>query len=219
MTAMEWYLAGASVVALVIWIRGCRRRSLADCALALVLELVVCGVYFFAFSMTKTSYLAAIFLAPFLLTLLPFRGLITQPVGRILVGVVIVLIAGAAAIEYRLVSMGNALLVIEPYRSGKTGWRFDEPRLHLKGEPFILGIPEMIDKMVEGIPGSDKSVRLIFSQREFPGWQFRLDHRRAQDAGNWYYNEKCQMEGWLCPALFKFFPRAPQHIYAKAEAR
>lgn len=216
---MEWYLAGASVVALAIWIRGCRKRSLADCILALVLELVICGAYFFAFSMTKTSYLAAILLTPFLLTLLPFRALMSQATGKALAGAVIVLIAGAAGVEYKLVSMGNALLVIEPYRSGKTGWRFDEPRLHLKGEPFIRGIPEMIDKMVDGISGSDKAVRLTFSQQEFPGWQFRLDLRREQDGGNWYYNEKYQMEGWLCPALFKFFPRAPRHIYAMAEAK
>jgi hypothetical protein len=77
---------------------------------------------------------------------------------------------------------------------------------------------EMIDKMVEGLPGSNNKVRLIFSQRQFPGWQQRLDLRREQDGGNWYYNEQHHMEGWPCPALFKFFPRAPQHIYARVEA-
>jgi hypothetical protein len=131
---------------------------------------------------------------------------------------VIVLVGAAALAEYKLVSLGNAMLVIEPYRSG-TAWGFDEPLLHLKAEPFVQGMPEMIDKMVQGIPGSDKSVRLIFSQQTFPGWQYRLDLRREEDGGNWYYNEKYQMEGWLCPALFKFFPRAPQHIYARAEAK
>jgi hypothetical protein len=25
------------------------------------------------------------------------------------------------------------------------------------------------------------------------------------------------MEGWLCPALFKYFPEAPKKLYAKAE--
>jgi hypothetical protein len=27
------------------------------------------------------------------------------------------------------------------------------------------------------------------------------------------------MEGWLCPALFKYFEVAPKEIYAKAEAK
>jgi len=26
------------------------------------------------------------------------------------------------------------------------------------------------------------------------------------------------MEGWLCPALFKYFEKAPKEIYVKAEA-
>ncbi|HZK81585.1 MAG TPA: DUF6717 family protein, partial [Humisphaera sp.] len=114
-------------------------------------------------------------------------------------------------------SMGNAMLVIEPYRAGKQ-WRFDEPLLHLKAEPFVQGMSEMIDKMAEKLPDSNNKVRLIFSQRQFPGWQERLDLRHEQDGGNWYYNEQHHMEGWLCPALFKFFPRAPQHIYARVEA-
>ena len=74
----------------------------------------------------------------------------------------------------------------------------------------------MIDKLAAGIPGSDKSIRLIFSQNPFPR-AIRLDRRKDEDGGNWYYSEDYKMEGWLCPALFKFFPRAPQHIYAKAE--
>jgi hypothetical protein len=53
----------------------------------------------------------------------------------------------------------------------------------------------MIDKMVEGIPGADQGVRLTFSQRPFPGWQYRLDLRREEDGGNWYYNEVWDMEG------------------------
>ncbi|MBI4668235.1 MAG: hypothetical protein HY747_03465 [Elusimicrobia bacterium] len=77
----------------------------------------------------------------------------------------------------------------------------------------------MIDRLVAGLPGSDKSVRLIFSQRPFPGAPLRLDRRRMQDAGYWYYSKDYDKEGWLCPALFKFFPRAPRHIYVKAEAK
>lgn len=218
MSRIELYLAGVALVGLVMWTRGCAKKSVESCGLGLLLGVVAAVAYFVAFSLTRTAWLAAWMLAPFLVALLLFRAWISTTRGRILAGIVIILTGGAVLTEYRLVSRGNALLVIEPYRSG-TIWRFDEPLLHLKGEPFVQGIPEMIDKMVEGIAGSDKSVRLIFSQRPFPGWQHRLDLRREQDGGNWYYSERYQMEGWLCPALFKFFPRPPRSIYVKAEAK
>ncbi len=83
----------------------------------------------------------------------------------------------------------------------------------------MQGIPDMLNKLVAGIPGSEKSVRLIFSQRPFPGAQLQLDRRREQDGGNWYYCKEYDLEGWLCPALFKYFPRAPLHIYVKAEPK
>jgi hypothetical protein len=36
--------------------------------------------------------------------------------------------------------------------------------------------------------------------------------------GNWYRTDDPPMEGWLCPALFKFFETAPREIFVKAEA-
>lgn len=203
---------------LVLWIRGCRRQSVSDCVLGLIVGIVACALYFFLFSLTRTSWLAAIIMAAFLAALLPFPQMLRHASGPILMAGVIVLTGAAAIGEYRYVSAGNALLVIEPYRSG-IGWAFDEPRLGLRREPFVQGIPEMIDKLVTGIPGSDKSVRLIFSQRSFPGAQLKLDRRTEQNGGNWYYSSDYQIEGWLCPALFKFFPRAPEHIYVKAEQK
>ena len=203
---------------LVLWIRGCRRRSVSDCGLGLTLGVVACALYFFLFSLTRTAWLAAIIWAAFFVAILPFGQMLRVISGRILAATVVVLIAAAAIAEHKYVSAGNALLVIEPYRVG-SGWAFDEPRLGLKGEPFVQGIPEMIDKLVTGIPGSDKSVRLIFSQRAFPGSQLQLDRRREQDGGNWYHSKDYQTDGWLCPALFRFFPRAPQHIYVKVERK
>ncbi len=31
-------------------------------------------------------------------------------------------------------------------------------------------------------------------------------------------SETLRAEGWLCPALFKYFDKSPAEIYAKAEA-
>jgi len=216
MTLIEWYLLATAAAGLLIWAMGCAKRSASSCALGLLLGVVAVIAYFVAFSMTRTNYFGAWLLAPFLFVLLLFQSWLRTTAGKALCGTVIVLIGAAAIVEFKLISMGNAMLVIEPYRAGN--WRFDEPRLHLKAEPFILGMSEMIDKMVESLPGSNNKVRLIFSQREFPGWQQRLDLRHEQNGGNWYYNEHYHMQGWLCPALFKFFARAPQHIYARVEA-
>ena len=193
MNNIDWCILGVAAAGLVVWIRGCFRRSVGDCILGLIVVIVAVAGYFVTFNLTRTAYLGAIIFAPFLLAILPFRTLMTKTSGKALAGVVLILLAGAALGEYKLVSLGNALLTIEPYRSGKL-WRFDEPLLHLKGEPFVQGIPEMIDKMVEGIPGSDKSVRLIFSQRQFPGWRYRLDRRQEQHGGTGYSNEGLKME-------------------------
>jgi len=218
MSTIDWGIIAVALVGLGIWVRGCARKSAGDCWLGMLVGVVACGIYFFMFSLTRSAYLALIMWGVFLVAMLPFRKVLLSGWGKALLGTAIVMAAASAVLEYKILSMGNALLVIEPYRSGKV-WRFDEPRLRLKGEPFVQGVPEMIDKMVAGIPGAENSVRLIFSQRSFPGAQYRLDRRREQDGGNWYYSEQYQMEGWLCPALFKFFPRAPRHIYVRAEAK
>lgn len=45
----------------------------------------------------------------------------------------------------------NALMVISPYKLTGT-WVFDNPAVGLQCEPFVAGIPEMIDEMVRDIP-------------------------------------------------------------------
>jgi hypothetical protein len=36
--------------------------------------------------------------------------------------------------------------------------------------------------------------------------------------GNWYRSEEMQMEGWLGPALLRYFDDAPAELYVRAEA-
>lgn len=112
----------------------------------------------------------------------------------------------------------NSLMVISPYRHAGT-WVFDDPSVGLRQEPFVAGVPQMIDEMVKDIPNADKGFRLIFSTQPFPGHTEKLVWRRGDRAGNWYYSERHQQEGWLCPGLFKYFREAPKEIYAKAEKK
>lgn len=110
----------------------------------------------------------------------------------------------------------NSIMVIQPYFHAGT-WAFDDPAAGLVQEPFVSGIPEMIDYLIRDIPNARNGFRLLFSAQPFPGWQQRLVRVREEIGGNWYSVPDLDMEGWLCPALFKYFETAPVEIYVKAE--
>jgi len=112
----------------------------------------------------------------------------------------------------------NSLFVIVPYKH-EGMWVFDDPSVGLSREPFIAGIDTMIDRLVEGIPDAEQGFRAIFGAVPFPGHTERLDWRREESGGNWYYSDRFEMEGWLCPALFKYFPASPKTIYVQVEPR
>ncbi|MFM7148891.1 MAG: DUF6717 family protein [Gemmataceae bacterium] len=113
----------------------------------------------------------------------------------------------------------NQILVIAPYwQESVSTWVFDDPAVGLVREPFVSGIPEMIDDLVADIPDARKGFRLLFSVGPFPGFQRKLTWLREDMGGNWYQlDEPEQREGWLCPALFRYFDKAPKELYAKAE--
>ena len=112
----------------------------------------------------------------------------------------------------------NALSVIVPYRF-EGMWVFDDPAVGLSREPFVAGIDTMIDRLVASIPNTEKGFRLIFSPTPFPGYTAKLEWRREEHGGNWYFSPQFGIEGWLCPALFKYFDKAPLELYARAEPR
>jgi len=137
--------------------------------------------------------------------------------------VVVILGAGVAWYEGVLQPFGlyrpaNSLMVIAPYRYAGT-WVFDDAAVGLKREPFVGGIPEMIDDMVKDIPNADQGFRLVFSSQAFPGYMEKLTWRRGDQTGNWYYAEKQKKEGWLCPGLFRYYQQAPRELYVKAEKK
>ncbi len=112
----------------------------------------------------------------------------------------------------------NALFVIVPYKYEGL-WVFDDPAVGLFREPFIAGIDTMIDKVVANIPNAERGFRAVFSATPFPGANFKVEWRREELGGNWYYSDQFKMEGWLCPALLKYFPTAPREIYVKVEPK
>ncbi len=112
----------------------------------------------------------------------------------------------------------NALRVIHPYKY-EGMWVFDDEKVGLVQEPFVSGADTVIDRMVEEMPGAEQGFTLIFSDNPFPGYQVEFEWRREEHGGNWYYTRALNMEGWLCPALFKYFDAAPPKLYAQFKAK
>jgi hypothetical protein len=138
--------------------------------------------------------------------------------------VILVLLAVGAAWYSGLLPGGgsrlpqNSILVIAPYRYEGT-WVFDDDRFGLVREPFVGGVPEMIDHLVADIPDAEKGFRLTFSAQPFPDFEEKLTWIRGDSVGNYYRLDDPPMEGWICPALFKYYDEPPQEIYVKADAK
>ncbi len=112
--------------------------------------------------------------------------------------------------------MANVLRVIAPYWYEGT-WVFDDPEVGLVREPFVSGVPDMIDDLVQDIPNARAGFRLTFSAGPFPGYERALLWVRKEYGGNWYRSEDPPMEGWLCPALFNYFDEEPEKLYVRAD--
>ena len=108
----------------------------------------------------------------------------------------------------------NSLQTLYVYNFNET-YVFDDPAVGLVREPFVLGIPEMFESLMGG---KLKNFTVIFSSEPFPGVNATLKLMRPELGGNWYSLEGKEtplMEGWLCPALFKYFEVAPEYIYVQ----
>ena len=114
----------------------------------------------------------------------------------------------------------EAVQVIYPYWSDDQGtWVFDDPTVGLHAEPFVKGIPGMIDWLVAGIPDAKKGFCLSFSAQPFQGWGKKLTLLCAENGGNWYETENPRMHGWLCPNLLCFFKEPPKVLYVRADPK
>jgi len=111
----------------------------------------------------------------------------------------------------------NAIQVIFPYNVNGV-WMFDDASKGLNREPFVSGAPQIIDGLVAGLENARTGFALYFSEQPFPGHQLKLRWLKEEMGGNWYKTNAGD-EGWLCPALFKYYDDVPSTIYVKAEPR
>lgn len=111
----------------------------------------------------------------------------------------------------------NAIHLIEPYEATPGVWVFDDEPRGLIREPFVAGVPAMIEELAKDIPEARAGFPLIFSASEFPGAEV-LELVEEDMGGAWYrtrLNDKL-FHGWLCPALLKYFELPPARIYISA---
>lgn len=112
--------------------------------------------------------------------------------------------------------MQNAVFSIRPYR-WQNMWVFDDERVGLVKEPFVMGIPEIIDKAVEHLPNASAGFTVLFNNTGLPGADVILKKLNIDSGGTWYEQEDTGMKGWLCPALFKYYPEAPERLFIKIQ--
>jgi hypothetical protein len=121
-------------------------------------------------------------------------------------------------------------------------WAFDFPALGIMQEPFVDGIPEILESAIE----SELRIRADKEGGIFPVVATRLPgfivmfetsqackerppilepHRgritielqkvEPKNGGTVYKDTTTNMQGWLCPALNKFFPESPETIWVR----
>ena len=112
----------------------------------------------------------------------------------------------------------NSIFAIHPYKDQGL-WVFDDERVGLVKEPFVSGADVAIDRMVEQIPNAAFGVTMLFSAQPFPGHQYEFVWRRLELNGNWYHSPTLDLEGWLCPALFKYFEKAPERLFIQVKPK
>lgn len=102
-------------------------------------------------------------------------------------------------------------------------WCFDIPIVGIVDEPFVEGIPDIIDYHLEiskKLTTAKKTgVSILFSgattkPKEFThGTYLKLVKTKEENGGGWYKESVSGLEGWLCPNLYQLFAKAPKQIH------
>ena len=114
--------------------------------------------------------------------------------------------------------MTNQIMTLDLYWTPGGSLVFDDAARGLIAEPFVMNMDKMLTEAAErtGIDNAATTgFRVRFSAQPFPGAQFKLEWLREECEGNWYWSEDFQEEGWLCPAMFKYFEEAPWELYGE----
>jgi len=96
---------------------------------------------------------------------------------------------------------------------------FDDPNVGLVKEAFVGGADTMIDVATVSLPNANQGFIAVFSASYFPDAKIVLEWVREEGGGgNVYSWSEKEMEGWLCPALFKYFDQMPEKLFIHVKA-
>ena len=114
----------------------------------------------------------------------------------------------------------NSIHIIHPYVDHGS-LVFDDESVGLVKEPFVGGADTVLAVLAANVCGKNwhKGFSVLFSSKPFVGHQVRMDWVRKQYDGNVYFCGELGQEGWLCPALLKYFKRAPKYLYIQIKSR
>ena len=109
--------------------------------------------------------------------------------------------------------MKNSIHVIHPYWDNGS-LVFDDATVGLSKEPFVAGADSVLGVLASRVPGCEERFTLLFSDQPFPGAQTSIRRLRPDFGGTWYACDDLNgAEGWLCPALYKYYPQAPERLH------
>ena len=125
----------------------------------------------------------------------------------------------------------NIMNIIMPYRHPDSPdiWVFDDEARGLAREPFVGEANELLDYADDKLGGKGKLVVFFRSDMGVDPVQQHYDSVSvearliAPDASGSIYSAEVSQDGvvqfmsdnlWLCPALLKYFDKAPKHIHA-----
>lgn len=108
----------------------------------------------------------------------------------------------------------NSIFILYPERTSFGIWVFDDESTGLVREPFVGETNTLIDNMVGDIKAEGSPIALLFSASSFPNYQVKLELSNTSPSGTTYYSPKYKIFPWLCPAMFKYFPTAPEEMFA-----
>lgn len=112
----------------------------------------------------------------------------------------------------------NSIHVIHPYWDNGS-LVFDDPDVGLRKEPFVAGADSVLAVLAGWVPGCEERFTLLFSDKPFPGSQTSIRRLRPECDGTWYACDDLDgAEGWLCPALFRYFEEAPERLFLQIRA-
>lgn len=105
----------------------------------------------------------------------------------------------------------NSIRIIHPYTDNGS-LVFDDPTVGLVREPFVSGADLILIALAVKVGANpDNGFTLLFSDIPFPGHQAKAEWTGSEVGGDWY--SVGEYNGWLCPALLKYFDKAPKNIY------